>query len=44
VAAADLVCDVPGKLEHLVVEQEEACEPELVDQLQLLVQPPSSTL
>src|SRR5215203_3134740 len=38
VAAPDLVGDVPRELEHLVVEQEEACEAELVDQLQLFVE------
>src|SRR5215216_536973 len=39
VAAPDLVGDVPRELEHLVVEQEEAREAELVDQLQLFVEP-----
>src|SRR4029450_7700920 len=34
---ADLVRHVAGELQHLVVEQEEAGEAELVDQLQLLV-------
>ena len=38
VAAADLVRDVARELEHLVVEEEEAGEPELVDQPELVVE------
>ena len=43
-AAAHLVRDFPRQLEHLVVEEEEPGEPDLLDQLELLVEPgPSLT-